>query len=244
MIHGKCDIKPCFCSEETFEMIRNLYDEYIITNGLSFFRAIERFEDISERIIRPKLGTGRSADQLWRSCKGSLYEYAICRALEEILSSDPFLLEQIDIIHGSKLQFHPTLKEQIVMKNWSDIFPDVDFVIINKIYNKVKAIVSCKTSLRERLTETAFWSRELKKRSIEVIFITTDKDNEITSDVNRFIVMHILDYTVITDTNRYNRIINEWKKKYGHKPDFYIIISKIISFSEIVRVLYKCAQKC
>jgi len=46
-------------------MIRNLYDEYIITNGLSFFRAIERFEDISERIIRPKLGTGRSADQLW-----------------------------------------------------------------------------------------------------------------------------------------------------------------------------------
>jgi type II restriction enzyme len=149
MINGKCDIKPRFCSEETFRMIRRLYDEHVTVNNLSFFRAIERFEDISERGIRPKIGTGRSADQMWRSCKGSLYEYAVCRALEEILLSDSFLLEKIDFLHGSRLESHPVLRDQVAVKNWSDVFPDVDFVIINKICNKVMAVVSCKTSLRE-----------------------------------------------------------------------------------------------
>jgi type II restriction enzyme len=118
----------------------------------------------------------------------------------------------------------------------------VDFVIINKVINNVMAIVSCKTSLRERLTETAFWRGELKQRGIEVIFITTDKDGEITSDVNRYMVMHVLDYTVITDINRYNQIINEWRKKYGNMIDFNIMLSKIISFNDIVKVLHKYAQ--
>ena len=49
------------------------------------------------------------------------------------------------------------------MKNWSDIFPDVDFVIVNKVCNKAMAIISCKTSLRERLTETAFGVKSLNK---------------------------------------------------------------------------------
>jgi type II restriction enzyme len=241
-MNKECDIKPRFCSEEIFKMIMKLYDDHVMSSGLSFCQAIEHFEDISERSIRPRSGTGRSADQMWRSCKGSLYEYAVCKALNEILINDPFLLKKIDVIHGSKLKFHPVLKDQIVIRNWSDILPDVDFVIINKVINKVMAIVSCKTSLRERLTETAFWKGELKQRGIEVIFITTDKDGEITSDVNRYMVMHVLDYTVITDINRYNQIINEWKKKYGNMIDFNIMLSKIISFNDIVKVLHKYAQ--
>jgi hypothetical protein len=61
--------------------------------------------------------------------------------LNEILINDPFLLKKIDVIYGSKLKFHPVLKDQIVIRNWSDILPDVDFVIINKVINKVMAIV-------------------------------------------------------------------------------------------------------
>jgi hypothetical protein len=55
-------------------------------------------------------------------------------------------------------------------------------------------------------------------------------------------VMHVLDYTVITDINRYNQIINEWRKKYGNMIDFNIMLSKIISFNDIVKVLHKYAQ--
>ncbi|MCR6693022.1 MAG: BsaWI family type II restriction enzyme [archaeon YNP-LCB-003-016] len=115
-------------------------------------------------------------------------------------------------------------------------------MIVNKVYEKVVAVLSCKTSLRERMTEAAFWSRELKPKGIEVIFITTDKDEEVTSDVNRYIVMHVLDYTVITDPDRYNKIVEEWKLKYGSRSDFNVMMSKIISFNDIIKILQKYAS--
>jgi hypothetical protein len=53
MMNKECDIKPRFCSEEIFRMIMKLYDDHVMSSNLSFCQAIERFEDISERSIRP-----------------------------------------------------------------------------------------------------------------------------------------------------------------------------------------------
>jgi len=242
---SKCDFKPRFCSSKVFNVIKRFYDDHIRDNRLSFRQALQYFESISEKIIRPKLGSGRSTDQAWRSCKGSLYEYAVCRALDEILSSDLLLSQKIDILHGSKLEYDLNLRSQVVIKNWSDILPDVDFVIVNKSCNKAMAVMSCKTSLRERITETAFWSKELRPKGIEIIFVTTDKDGEITSsDINRYVVMHVFDYTVITDSNRYEQIIEEWKRKYGYREDFCTLINRVISFNDIERILHQYARKC
>jgi type II restriction enzyme len=162
--------------------------------------------------------------------------------LDEILTKDTSLAQKIDVIHGSKLNVYT--RNQLAIRNWSDVLPDVDFAVINKNCRKVVAILSCKTSLRERLTETAFWSRELKPRGIDVIFITTDKDGEITAEVNRYIVMHVLDYTIITDSQRYNEIINEWRRSYGNKPDFNIKIKRVLKFADIVLLLQQYATKC
>jgi type II restriction enzyme len=246
MVSDRCDIRPRWCPEEVFNNIRQSYDNYVRSSGLSFRLAIENFEEIAENSIRPIFGTGRRADQMWRSCKGFLYEYAVCKALNEVLLNDHILLQKIDIIHSSNLKSRSDLRDQVAIRNWKDVFPDVDFIIVNRVCNRVMAIVSCKTSLRERLSETAFWSRELRQRGaeVEVIFITADKDNEITEDINRYIVMHVLDYTVITDNNRYNEIISQWRRKYGDSSDFNAMIRKIINFSNIVQVLYKYAQKC
>jgi type II restriction enzyme len=161
--------------------------------------------------------------------------------LDEILTRDTSLSQRIDIIHGSKLSAY---KKQLVIRNWSDILPDADFAIINKKCGKVVAVLSCKTSLRERLTETAFWARELKPKGIDVIFITTDKDEEITAEVNRYIVMHVLDYTAVTDPQRYNRIVHEWRRSYGSKPDFNSRISKLLRFIDIIPLLQQYAVKC
>jgi len=240
----RCDIikRPRFCSTEILNKAIQFYDDYVRMHGLSFRQAIEHFETIAEGEVRSIFGVGRGADQRWRSCKGALYEYAVCRALDEILSSNPLLSQKIDIIHGSKLTSNSTLRNQLTIRNWSEILPDVDFVIVNKVYEKVVAVLSCKTSLRERMTETAFWSRELKPKGIEVIFITTDKDEEVTSDVNRYIVMHVLDYTVITNPDRYNKIVEEWKLKYGSRSDFNVMMSKIIDFNDIIKILQKYAS--
>jgi len=88
-------------------------------------------------------------------------------------------------------------------KGWTD----VDILIIEKYTNSVIAILLYKTSLRERLTETAFWKRELEKtrdmREIKLIFVTTDKDNELRTETNRYILLHVIDYTFITDPKKY-----------------------------------------
>jgi hypothetical protein len=57
--------------------------------------------------------------------------------------------------------------------------------------------------------------------------------------------MHVLDYTIITDPQRYNEIINEWRRIYGNKPDFNIKIRKVLKFAEdIVLLLQQYATKC
>jgi hypothetical protein len=244
----RCDFKFRMCAESS--LLKKLYDEYVKSCNKKFLEAVEEFENIAEGGIRPKLSeilassgkTQRSVDQAWRNCKGSLYEYAICRALDEILTRDASLVQKIDVIHGSKLNVY--IRSQLAIRNWSDILPDVDFAVINKNCRKVVAVLSCKTSLRERLTETAFWVGELKPKGIDVIFITTDKDREITIEVNRYIVMHVLDYTIITDPQRYNEIINEWRRIYGNKPDFNIKIRKVLKFADIVLLLQQYATKC
>jgi type II restriction enzyme len=248
-MNDRCDFNFKMCSEGS--RLKELYDEYVRKSKKKFLEAIEEFEDITEKGIRSEFSeilkksgekTQRSIDQAWRSCKGSLYEYAICRALDEILTGDVSLAQKIDIIHGSKLNMD--IKDQLTIRNWSDILPDVDFAIINKSCGMVVAVLSCKTSLRERLTETAFWSRELKPKGIDIIFITIDKDEEITMETNRYIVMHVLDYTIITDPKRYDEIINEWKKKYGDKPDFNDNIRRVLKFADIVSLLHQYAAKC
>jgi len=244
----RCDFDFKMCSQSEF--LKELYDNYVNTSNMSFLQAVEKFEELAEKFIRPQFSSilarsgksSRSVDQAWRNCKGSLYEYAICRALDEILTRNTSLAQKIDVIHGSRLDAH--IRNQLAISNWSDILPDVDFAIVDKVCGKVVAVLSCKTSLRERLTETAFWARELKPKNISVIFITADKDKEVTADVNRYVVMHVLDYTIITDPNRYYEIVDEWKRKYGSKLDFKNMIKKVLGFKDIMTLLQQYTMMC
>jgi len=134
-------------------------------------------------------------------------------------------------------------KDQLIIRNWSEIFPDVDIFIVEKRTNSVKAIISCKTSIRERLTETAFWKRELEKsdrtKDIKLVFVTTDKDNELKIDTNRYILLHVIDYTFITDPQKYNELIESYKKRYRDKQDFVKLISKVKNIADIKNFLLK-----
>lgn len=254
---SECDFEPRFCNTNVFSELKHLYDECVRASGKGFSNALELFESIAEGTIRPRV-TGplvsraiakkgpveaqRSADQRWRSCKGHLYEYAVCRALHEVIANNPQLKQKLEVVHGSKLS--DFTRSQLVIRNWSEILPDVDFAIVNKSCGRVVAVLSCKTSLRERLTETAFWARELKPKGIDVIFITVDKDREIVADVNRYVVLHVLDYTIITEPSMYSSIVSEWRRRYGNKPDFKIVTSKVVSFRDISRLLQHYAAMC
>ena len=177
----------------------------------------------------------RSRDQAWKTCKGSLYEYAVFKYIQNIVENDKILKNKIIVMMGDEaLILH---KDQIVIKNWCDIFPDVDILIIEKQTNSVIAILSCKTSLRERLTETAFWKRELEKTrdmtEIKLVFVTTDKDNELRTETNRYILLHVVDYTFITAPEKYDKLIKAYEKKYGNRDDFQELLRRIKFIDEI-----------
>ncbi|MEM2288710.1 MAG: BsaWI family type II restriction enzyme [Sulfolobales archaeon] len=132
-------------------------------------------------------------------------------------------------------------RNQIAIRNWDDILPDVDLLIVDKNNQLVKAIASCKTSLRERLTETAFWKRELERyantKNIKIMFITIDKDDELKNESNRYIILHVIDYVIITDPTRYESLIKSYREKYGDRGDFNLLIKKIKQIDDMETLL-------
>ena len=209
-----------------------------------FVQALQNFNTITENELRKRLNSfyknSRSRDQAWKGYKGMLYEFAVFESIKQVIASEKELSLQIDVISGSNIS--KEYRDQVFIKNWVDILPDVDIVIIQKLRKIVKAIVSCKTSLRERLTETAFWKRELerndKTRNIKVILVTTDKDEELRIDTNRYILLHVIDYTLVTDMEKYRKLIRIYQEKYGNRRDFNELISKVKPITCLKEVLY------
>lgn len=228
------------CRKEVFESLKEEYKNIATKQyGSNYLEILKKFDDIAENKLRRALDryylNQRSRDQAWKTCKGKLYEYAVFKYIEQVISKNKEL-DRFSVLMGEDIVRY---KEHFVIRNWSEIFPDVDLLIVKE--DEVRVIISCKTSLRERLTETAFWKRELEKRkstkNIKIVFITTDKDDELKQDVNRYIVMHVLDCTFVTDPQKYKHLINYFKKKYGSKKDFNKLISKVKFIAEFEKFL-------
>jgi len=206
-----------------------------------FVEAIHNFELISEKLFRKSLSlhyeTVTKANQAWRSCKGAIYEYGVFKALNELLVESD-MDEIYSVLMGD--EYIEEYKEHYVINNWNEIFPDADLLLFNKLTNRVDAIISCKTSVRERLTETAFWKRELERNPktslTKVFFVTTDKDNELKSNTNRYMLLHVIDFTFITNVQNYQRLMNYLTEKYRHQSDFKNLIEKIKLIDEFGKV--------
>ena len=228
------------CKKEVLEQLRHRYDEITTTDFKGdYLRILENFDIVAEgslrNILYPHYDSRRSADAAWRTCKGSLYEYAVFKVVNKIIFEQQDLKQKFIALVGDDALIE--YKEQLVIRNWNEIFPDVDILIIEKETNDVKAIISCKTSLRERFTETAFWKRELEKRSntknIKLIFVTTDKDDELRVDTNRYILLHVIDCTFVTNPHKFQQLMDTFKYRYGKREDFYELLSKVRNISEI-----------
>ncbi|MEM3984168.1 MAG: BsaWI family type II restriction enzyme [Sulfolobales archaeon] len=209
-------------------------------------QTVKHFESLSETKIRHNLNlfykNSRSTDQAWKTCKGALYEYAVFKAIKQVIDNSR-LRNSLKVVKGREIYIY---RNQIAIRNWNDIFPDVDLLIVDKDNQLVKAIASCKTSLRERLTETAFWKRELERyantKNIKVMFITIDKDDELKNESNRYIILHVIDYVVITDPTRYESLIKSYREKYGDRGDFNLLIKKIKQIDDIETLLFELVK--
>lgn len=228
--------------EDVLNHLINRYDEIVTVDFQGdHLQTVKHFESISETKIRLDLNqfydNSRSTDQAWKTYKGALYEYAVFKAIKQVIDNS-HLGNSLHVVRGREIG---TYRRQITIKNWNDILPDADLLIADKNNQLVKAIASCKTSLRERLTETAFWKRELERyentKNIKIMFITIDKDDELKNESNRYIILHVIDYVIITDPTRYESLIKSYRKKYGSRSDFSLLIKKIKQVDEIETLL-------
>ncbi|NWG08877.1 MAG: hypothetical protein HXX80_00945 [Nitrososphaerales archaeon] len=126
------------------------------------------------------------------------------------------------------------------------LLPDTDIAIVNHAFeepwkSEILAIISCKTSLRERIAQACYWKLKLVSsdvtRSIRVFLATTDNDEDFIimnnarresfngKSRNRIIAEHELDGIYIlredfreewesTKVKRYGRIFNDLSKIY------------------------------
>jgi hypothetical protein len=74
--------------EEVLALLKDKYDEIVskVYNG-NYLDAVQNFDELAENKLRATLqlfyNKPRSRDQAWRTCKGSLYEYAVFKVLNK-----------------------------------------------------------------------------------------------------------------------------------------------------------------
>jgi len=133
---------------------------------------------------------GVDHEQSWKGFKGNALEGLILYII-----NDEITIMGLKIVKGKK--FERTKPENLstelkhVKKNLSIDFgkfgfhtPDVDLVIYDPKTYKVIAVLSSKVTLRERITQTAYWNLKMKNyeltNNIKVYFITPDEDGTLT----------------------------------------------------------------
>ena len=133
---------------------------------------------------------GVDHEQSWKGFKGNALE-----GLVLYIMNDEIEKMGLKIVKGKK--FERTKPENLstdlknVKRNLSVDFgkfgfhtPDVDLVIYNPKTYKVIAVLSSKVTLRERITQTAYWNLKMKNyeltNHIKVYFITPDEDGTLT----------------------------------------------------------------
>ena len=178
--------------------IINLYEKYKKLHGNNAFKHISAILSEAKEIHRKNFLKNPTPkgdyEQSWKGVKGSSLETLIYHVLKEEVSS-----LGLKIVAGKK--FEKTKPEnlptelQVVKKNLSIDFgefgfhiPDVDLVIYNPKTFQVIAVLSSKSTLRERIAQSGYWNIKIKNynltKHIKVFFVSPDEDGNFSNGRN------------------------------------------------------------
>jgi type II restriction enzyme len=153
------------------------------------------------------------SEQSWHVFIGNAFEkliYWVLRAYVSDISGKPEL-QNITILNEEELKGNEILSRKLAIKYGEYLLlPDTDMVIAdcnfsNPWNSEIIAIISCKTSLRERIAQACYWKLKLLAsditKNIRVFLATTDNDD---------------DFLLKDNSKQYggksrNRIIAEWE---------------------------------
>ena len=188
----------------------------------AYLHVSEIFEEARERYKSEYLSSPRAArlraqgrtpdaEQSWKPFKGTNFEKLVLYIIRQELES-----MGLRCVPGGKLlrpknlplELSDVYHKLVVRYGQYSILPDADLVIYEPESHDVIGIVSCKTTLRERIAQTAYWKLKLSQdpvtKHIKGYFITADEDRDLVRGLNspqvsrnRIIVEHELDGTYV-----------------------------------------------
>lgn len=131
-------------------------------------------------------------EQSWHSYIGNKFQaviHAILKGYVKRLKDEDASFEGVEVLTEGQIKRNEILMRKMVVKYGEDFYllPDVDSVIawfdLKEPWNsEVLAIVSCKTSLRERIAQACYWKLKLLSsgitKGIHIFLATTDNDDD------------------------------------------------------------------
>lgn len=140
----------------------------------------------------------KSAEQSWHSFIGRKFQTLVHLTIKKFIEKTKkscSSLKGLSILTESEVKQDEILCRKLSIRYGSYfLLPDVDSVIVNvvdsnKWKSEIIAIISCKTSLRERIAQACYWKLKLISsdvtRNIKLFLATVDNDKDFTIDTHK-----------------------------------------------------------
>lgn len=229
---------------EALEALISAYDE-VQKDAPEEVDVAQMFEEVAKP-IHEKIFTSQqpkgNLGQSWNSVKGQLFERFAHHAILSMIRESS--AKNLQLTYGNKTDKDnddtSRIAEQRTARNKIEIDfgdqgqwpPDADLIVYSNYDEiRVEAIISCKTSLRERIAQTAFWRYKLassdKTSHIENFLITLDSDDIFSGNKpskSRAIALNELDavfvlkpgfdeHPKLKSFNQFTEELKKWLKK-------------------------------
>ncbi len=164
-------------ADDFIDLYYELYPEYSARDIVNYSLIHDLLEVAKERHRNDV--KDKDFEQSWKPVKGKGLEKITEHLLREDLKKIGLQIRDINdkgIKKLTKINFFP----------YGEHNPDVDLAIYEKFSQRVIAILSIKTSLRERSTQTAYWCQKIRNneqtKHIKMFFVTLDSDDDLRNN--------------------------------------------------------------
>lgn len=158
---------------------------------------IQKLKDEYIKVLR-KLHPDKDLEQSWHGYIGNKFQkviYSIIKGYLVKLKAQDKSFRNFEILKESEVKQNEIICRKLAVKYGEYLLlPDTDMAIVKYAdlepwKSEVIAIISCKTSLRERIAQACYWKLKLLSsnvtKNVRVFLATTDNDEDFFLNKNR-----------------------------------------------------------
>jgi hypothetical protein len=133
----------------------------------------------------------KDPEQSWHVFIGNKFQklvYSILKGYLTRLKSKDKTFQNFDVMTESEIKKNEVVVRKLSVKYGEYLLlPDTDMAIVQSVFgepwkSEIIAIISCKTSLRERIAQACYWKLKLLSsevtKNVQVFLATTDNDED------------------------------------------------------------------